>query len=154
MTGHCARRRGSLCSVTVTKPHEAVHRPPASPTYHFVTVTELASEGDSGRNRCRWCQRPLTGRPGPGRPREYCRQTCRQRDYEARTRAAERGLDESEIIVGRGRLDALHDKLWILACAVEDVDGDLRRSADAADVRAALDWLLEAARPLIADLDR
>ncbi|GAC1306273.1 MAG: hypothetical protein NVSMB16_02150 [Acidimicrobiales bacterium] len=92
-------------------------------------------------------------RTGPGRPREYCRQGCRQRDYEARRRAAERGLDEGEIIVTRSRLERLQDRLWILSCAVSDVDGDLTRAAAPEDVRAALDWLLEAARPLIEALE-
>jgi hypothetical protein len=69
-------------------------------------------------------------------------------------RAAERGLDESEIIVARSRIDSLHDKLWMLACAVEDVDGDLQRADEPPDVRAALDWLLDAARPLVAELER
>jgi len=103
--------------------------------------------------RCRWCQRPLGARDGPGRPREYCRQSCRQRDYEARHRAAERGLDEGEIIVTRARLDGLQDRLWVLACAIEDVEGDLARSAELDDYRQALGWLLDAARPLVAELE-
>lgn len=121
---------------------------------HFVTVTELAPDQGTGPRRCRWCQRPFDGRDGPGRPREYCRRSCRQRDYEARQRAAERGLDETEIIVARARIDALNDRLWVLACAVQDVDGDLARAVDASEVRAAVDWLLEAARPLVAELER
>ncbi len=102
--------------------------------------------------RCSWCHRPLPPQDGPGRPRRFCRQSCRQRDYEARRRSAERGLDETEIIVTRARLDALHDRLWVLSCAIEDVDGDLGRATDAGDYRAAVEWLLEAARPLLAEL--
>jgi len=96
----------------------------------------------------------LPDREGGGRPREYCRQSCRQRDYEARRRAAERGLDEGEIIVTRARLDGLQDKLWVLACAVQDVDGDLQVANESGDYQAALDWLLDAARPLVADLEQ
>jgi hypothetical protein len=110
-----------------------------------------ATAGESSL-RCCWCQRPLPPQDGPGRPRRFCRQSCRQRDYEARRRAAERGLDETEIIVTRARLDALHDRLWVLSCAVEDVDGDLTRAVGADDYRAAVEWLLEAARPLLAEL--
>jgi len=110
-----------------------------------------AARATSDSRRCRWCQRPITTREGPGRPSEFCRQSCRQRDYEARRRAAERGLDEGEIILTRSRLDRLQDQLWVLACAIEDVDGDLSRSAELDDYRAALDWLLEAARPLLVD---
>ena len=105
-------------------------------------------------SRCRWCQAPLPAREGPGRPRAYCRQSCRQRDYEARQRAVERGLDEGEIIVTRARLDELNDRLWVLSCAIEDIDGDLARADGVGDYEAAIAWLLEAARPLVAELDR
>jgi hypothetical protein len=104
--------------------------------------------------RCRWCQAPLPAQEGPGRPRAYCRQSCRQRDYEARQRAVERGLDEGEIIVTRARLDELNDRLWVLSCAINDVDGDVARAEASSDFAAALAWLLEAARPLVADLGR
>jgi len=70
-----------------------------------------------------------------------------------RQRAQERGLDEHEIIVTRARLHDLFDRLWVLRCAVEDVDGDLPLAVDVADHRAAIDWLLQAARPLLVDLD-
>jgi len=118
----------------------------------LVGAAARVAAGD--RPRCCWCQRPLARREGPGRPRRYCRQSCRQRDYEARRRAAERGLDEKEIILTRAELEQLRDRLWVLACAVEDVEGDLARAEDPAEVRAALDWLLEAARPLRADAER
>jgi hypothetical protein len=122
----------------------------------FRHVTERAGlgqgRGSAVERRCRWCQRPLAGRDGPGRPREYCRQSCRQRDYEARERAVERGLDEGEIIMTRANLDALRDRLWVLACAVQDVESDVTRAATVEEYRAALDWLLEAARPLVTEV--
>ena len=68
---------------------------------------------------------------GPGRPRRFCQQSCRQRDYEARRRARELDLGDHELIVARDALDALRDELYVLACAVEDVERDL-----AADVPA------------------
>jgi hypothetical protein len=83
-----------------------------------------------------------------GRPRVYCRRSCRQRDYEARQRAAELGLSESELVMARSELEDLKDKLYVLEAAVEDVDRDLAASDTPADVRGALDWLLKAARPL------
>jgi hypothetical protein len=52
--------------------------------------------------------------------------------------------------VTREALDELHDELYVLACAVEDVERDLaapgRRSAR--ELHDALAWLLESARPL------
>lgn len=48
--------------------------------------------------------------------------------------------------MARAELDALHDELYVLACAVEDAERDL--AANPADVRGILEWVLEAARPL------
>ena len=89
--------------------------------------------------------------PGRGRPREYCRRSCRQRHYEAGRRSAEIGLGEAELVIARAELDALNDRLYELEAAVEDVDRDLAAAGprpDARTLRDALDWLLTAARPL------
>lgn len=100
--------------------------------------------------RCRWCHRPVPERAVPsGRPRLYCRRSCRQRDYEARRRAAELGLGESELVVARSELEELRDSLYVLACAVEDVEKDLAEAPGAPPYAEALAWLLDAARPLI-----
>jgi hypothetical protein len=96
--------------------------------------------------KCRWCQRPFDAQQGPGRPAQYCKRSCRQRDYEARRRSAERGLDEREIIVTRAGLDQLRDQVWILRCAVQDVDNDI---AAGGDPGVALAWLLDAARGVV-----
>lgn len=103
--------------------------------------------------RCAWCGRPFVPSPGPGRPRRYCRRSCRQRDFEARRRAAEHGLADHELIVTRAALSRLDDAAYVLACAVEDVDRDLAGEHDEVDVARALAWLLDAARPL-AELSR
>jgi hypothetical protein len=100
--------------------------------------------------RCAWCRRPLPDRATAGRPRRYCRHSCRQRHYEARRRAAELGLGESELILARAEFDAVTDRLFVLEAAIEDVEGDLARSAMLEDYRAALAWLLDAAKPLVA----
>jgi len=59
-------------------------------------------------------------------------------------------LSENELVVAREELDALHDELYVLACAVEDVERDLYGSArpTVAELRDAVEWLLAAARPL------
>jgi hypothetical protein len=84
-----------------------------------------------------------------GRPRQYCRQACRQRDYEARQRSSEAGLSEAELIVTRQELDELHDLLYVLECAVDDVDRDLQGSPTKQDLTEAVAWLLQAAKPLV-----
>jgi hypothetical protein len=101
--------------------------------------------------RCRWCGRGLPIAATTGRPRQYCRQACRQRDYEARQRSSEAGLSEAELIVARQELDDLYDQLYVLECAVTDVDRDLaaaNASPTKQDLTDAVQWLLQAARPL------
>ena len=60
-----------------------------------------------------------------GRPREFCSQRCRQWDWVARQRASELQLSEGELVIARAELDALHDDLYVLACAVDDAERDL-----------------------------
>ena len=61
------------------------------------------------------------------------------------------GLGEAELIVTRQALDELRDKLYVLEAAVEDVERDRQAAETDQDLRDALDWLLEAARPLVDD---
>ena len=112
----------------------------------------MTSEGEATRSeRCRRCGRPIQQRPGPGRPREFCGESCRQIEYQRRRRAAELGLSESELVVTRAELDQLRDALYVVEAAVEDVDRDLTAAPDDPDeARRALDWLLQAVRPLLA----
>ena len=85
---------------------------------------------------------------GPGRRRQFCKDSCRQLDYQARRRSAEAGLGDDQIVVSRSELDELHDKLYVLETAVTDVQRDLASARTVADHREALDYLLDAARPL------
>ena len=99
--------------------------------------------------RCRWCRRQLPERKGPGRRREFCGGSCRQQDYLRRQRAADAGLAEHELVVTRTELDDLHDRLYVLEAAVEDVERDLDGAPTARDYEEAVVWLLDAARPLL-----
>jgi hypothetical protein len=78
----------------------------------------------------------------------YCRPSCRQRDYEARRRAEELGLDEHELVVTRAEVEGLRDRLYVLQCAVDDVERDLAAvpDDDVDELRRALAWLLDAAK--------
>jgi hypothetical protein len=99
--------------------------------------------------RCRWCGRPLVVPAGPGRPPRYCRPSHRQRDYEARRRSAELGLSEAELVITRDELHQLQDQVYMLECAIEDAERDRAEDDSADTVRRALDWVLDAARPLL-----
>ena len=84
---------------------------------NIVTVTEHA---------CRWCGRRFEAGAGAGRPRLYCRQSCRQRDYEARRRSLELGLGEHELVITRTELESIRDRLFVLERTVEDAEVDLQ----------------------------
>jgi hypothetical protein len=66
----------------------------------------------------------------------------------ARKFAAAHGLGDGDVIVDRLKLEELQDALYCLQAAIEDVDDDLRDQPSAREVRSALDWLLDNARPL------
>lgn len=93
----------------------------------------------------------LPERAGPGRPRVFCSQRCRQWDWVARQRAHELELGDGELIVARETLDQLHDDLYVLACAVDDAHADLEAAGGrpcATELRRILTWLMECASPL------
>lgn len=93
----------------------------------------------------------LPERGGPGRPRQFCSQRCRQWDWVARQRARELELSEGELVIARSELEALHDDLYVLACAVDDAERDLASAgagATAVELRDIVDWVLAAAKPL------
>ena len=103
--------------------------------------------------KCRWCRSPLAPTSGAGRRREFCSQACRQWDWVARQRASELALSEDELVITRTERDKLRDQIFVLRCAVQDVEQDLDPSIDPTtrDYKAALSWLLDAARPLVQD---
>jgi hypothetical protein len=64
-------------------------------------------------------------------------------------RAQEAGLSEAELVVTREELDALHDQLYVIEAAIQDIERDLAKSSTKQDYVEALGWLLDACRPLI-----
>ena len=94
----------------------------------------------------------MAQRSGPGRPRRYCRQGCRQQAHLARKLAAAHGLGDDDVIISRPTLDELQSRLYCLQAALEDVDRDLTVLAkakvdDARELRQILTWLIENAAP-------
>ena len=85
----------------------------------------------------------------------YCRQSCRQQDYEARARSVQLRLGDNELVVARTQIDSLRDAAHVLAYAVDDTERDLAATANPskAELTEMLLWLLQAARPL-RDLSR
>ena len=100
--------------------------------------------------RCRWCRRVLQERSGAGRPRAYCSQPCRQWDWVARQRAREVQLSDEQLVMAREELNDIHDALYVLSCAVDDVQRDLAdiEKPSAKELRDMLQWILECAEPI------
>ncbi len=67
--------------VTVTKARGGVEGDEASDR-HANTIDDPGP--GVGERRCRWCARRLPEPASTGRPRLYCRRSCRQRAFEAR----------------------------------------------------------------------
>lgn len=113
-------------------------------------MTKFKRDDTSGYPRCQWCRVVLPASDGRGRPRRFCSQACRQWDWVARQRADELALSENELVVAREEIDTLKDQIYVLACAVQDVQQDLERSGrqSAESLRESLEWLLEAAIPV------
>jgi len=87
-------------------------------------------------------------RSATGRPRTYCRRSCRQRAYEARRRADELGLGEHELIVTRAALDDLRDQVFVVRSAVDDARRSMDRLSDVQEARELLDWVVQATEAL------
>jgi hypothetical protein len=100
-------------------------------------------------DRCGWCRRPLARRTGAGRPRLFCSPSHRQRAYEARRRADELHVPQDQCIVSAADLGRLHDRLYRLEAAVEDVQADLEASHGGPAYRQAYEHLMDAVGDLV-----
>ncbi|MHB1582323.1 MAG: hypothetical protein ACYCU7_10645 [Acidimicrobiales bacterium] len=113
-------------------------------------MTKLTGDKDAGEAvpRCRYCRRPIPRTSTVGRPRSYCKRSHRQRAYEARRRAGSLQIPDGQVLVSQAQLDRLHDRLYTLESALDDVDGDLAGRPRENDYRSALRHLAAAAADL------
>ncbi len=87
---------------------------------------------------------------GPGRPRRFCKRSCRQRDFEARQRALAHGVDETDILLARSEVNRLKDEIFVLSCAVEDARRDLVDASTVPEYADIVASLLHAAKSVVA----
>jgi len=121
-------------------------------SYYFVMTISTDTPGQQGTDkRCRWCRHVLASSTGPGRPKEFCSQRCRQWDWVSRQRASELALSENELVMTRDELDALKDQIYVLHCALRDVQTDLASPRHTKEsLLEMLGWLMQAAEPIAA----
>jgi plasmid stabilization system protein ParE len=72
---------------------------------------------DTDERRCDWCRRRLPEAARTGRPRRFCRSSCRQRAYEARRRLEEAAWSEERLRSREGTLD----EVALVAAALTDL---------------------------------
>ncbi len=60
------------------------------------------------------------------------------------------GRSDADLLAARGQLDAVLDQVYLLECAIADVERDLADDGSPDSVRRALAAVLDAARPLAA----
>jgi len=65
-----------------------------------------------------------------GRPRQYCRQSCRQRAYELRRRQLTGTLQAHEVPISVSDFERLSDGVYRITAALEDVDADCAEDGD------------------------
>ena len=69
----------------------------------------------------------------------------------SRQRASELALSENELVMTRDELDALKDQIYVLHCALNDVQTDLVSPHQTKDsLLEMLGWLIQAAEPIAA----
>jgi hypothetical protein len=91
----------------------------------------------------------LPEQKGAGRKRVFCSQACRQWDWVGRQRARELKLSEDELVVARQEIDSLYDDLYVLACAVDDTEREMKAGKPTVtSLKEAMEWIMDAARPL------
>ncbi|HKY14753.1 MAG TPA: hypothetical protein VJM33_07485 [Microthrixaceae bacterium] len=130
------------------------------PFANFVTVTKypIDESGGGTARHCAWCGRRLAAVTGTaGRPQRYCRRSCRQRMYEARRRSDELGLAEHELVVTKGQLDELRDRVAelddVAAALIDELEMMLDAIPDAPRRPEALTGeLRERLQALLADV--
>jgi len=116
-----------------------------------MTLSKRAPEQQGRDKRCRWCRHVLIVATGPGRPKEFCSQRCRQWDWVSRQRASELALSENELVMTRDELDELKDQIYVLHCALNDVQSDLVSPRQTKEtLLEMLGWLIQAAEPIAA----
>lgn len=97
---------------------------------------------------CPWCGRPVEQPDGPGRRRRYCGRSCRQRAYEQRASLRSTGLPDDAIVLSPTDVARLHDRLFQLRCAAEDVLTAVDDGAAGGELRGLADEVLRHARTL------
>lgn len=98
--------------------------------------------------RCGWCGEAFVQHP-KGRPRRWCKQSCRQRAFEARKYSEKLGVDDTALMVDREQYELLLDRRYEVLMAARDIRKDQQGDRTGLPVEQ-LDWLLSHVDRLLA----
>lgn len=79
---------------------------------------------------CAYCGRSFTASSGPGRPRKYCRRSCRQRAFEQRRLAGDQAWAEGRLIRLAAEMADLEDRIDDVREVVEDLMAEVADGAE------------------------
>ncbi|GAA4801264.1 hypothetical protein [Corynebacterium canis] len=100
--------------------------------------------------RCEWCGKPIPLPPANrGRPKRYCNRSCRQRAYEQRNLHITKKIPRQGVRLSYGQLLMLHDRLFALRCASEDIQIALQdESPDQEEIQQLCEELIRLAKTI------
>lgn len=91
--------------------------------------------------RCAHCGRPFEATDGVGRPRKYCRRSCRQRAFEIRRHQEDQAWSDARLIRAARELATLEDRLDEIVQVVRELRAEVDDDpdADAAEILERLE---------------
>lgn len=103
----------------------------------------------AGTGTCEHCGRGFERPVGVGRPRRYCRRSCRQRAYERRRHDGDQAWGDRRIIELGRQLAAHEDAIDRVRWLADQLDRDAReeRPCDAGELARRLDEALRLEEP-------
>lgn len=96
---------------------------------------------------CQWCGGEVAVQ-GRGRPRKYCSSSCKQRAYEQRQNLSGTEIAPDAVILSKEKADTLHDSLFQLRCAAEDIAWAAAEDASAEELGHLCTELIDLARSI------
>ncbi|WP_231598905.1 hypothetical protein [Corynebacterium occultum] len=113
----------------------------------WTNVDQVTPNRPTPPATCAWCGKDIHNHPR-GRPRKYCRQSCKQRAYEQRNKVSGTGIPAEAVIIQPERLAVLKDSLFELRCAAEDIATAAEEGAESAEIRELCRELVGLARTI------
>lgn len=83
-----------------------------------------------------------------GRRRKYCSHACRQRSYEQRHQLKGTGIPQDSVILSASKVAELHDELFELRCAAEDIHTAAQDGEDHATITLLAADVVDIARKI------